>query len=175
MRTLPLSVVLACLAGGIATAQAQDSRVYRCGNEYTNDVRLILTRPCTLVEGGNVTIIQNGPPPGARAQQPASASGPAATAGSTSVAAAGPNRIDTGIQRSRDLQARQILAAELDRSMNRMQTLQSEYDSTLGASRAAAGTDPQSGRVAELKADIDRTQSDIEGLRREIGRLPAQP
>ena len=56
-----------------------------------------------------------------------------------------------------------------------MQTLQSEHDSTLGASRAAAGTDPQSGRVAELKADIDRTQSDIEGLRREIGRLPAQP
>ena len=45
---------LAVAVLGAQAAQAQD-RIYRCGNEYTNDASKARQRGCTLVEGGNVT------------------------------------------------------------------------------------------------------------------------
>jgi len=40
--------------------QAQD-RIYRCGNEYTNDATLAQERGCRRVEGGNVTVLPAAP------------------------------------------------------------------------------------------------------------------
>ena len=50
-------------------AWAQD-RIYRCGNEYTNNAQQAKERGCKLVEGGNVTVVQG--------TRPASAAAPAA-------------------------------------------------------------------------------------------------
>ena len=44
-------------------AFAQD-RIYRCGNEYTNNATQAKERGCKLVEGGNVTVIQGSRPSG---------------------------------------------------------------------------------------------------------------
>ena len=38
----------------VASSFAQ-SRIYRCGNEYTNTVTEAQAKGCKLVEGGNVT------------------------------------------------------------------------------------------------------------------------
>jgi len=43
-----------------ATLQAQD-RIYRCGNEYTNDETWAQERGCRRVEGGNVTVLPAAP------------------------------------------------------------------------------------------------------------------
>ena len=39
-----------------AAAWSQD-RIYRCGNEYTNNATQAKERGCKLVEGGNVTVL----------------------------------------------------------------------------------------------------------------------
>jgi hypothetical protein len=56
-------------------AWAQD-RIYRCGNEYTNNATQAKERGCKLVEGGNVTVIQGSRPSGGGGA--ASGGGPAA-------------------------------------------------------------------------------------------------
>lgn len=50
-------------------AFAQD-RIYRCGNEYTNNATQAKERGCKLVEGGNVTVIQGSRPRAAGALRP---------------------------------------------------------------------------------------------------------
>ena len=50
-------------------AFAQD-RIYRCGNEYTNNATQAKERGCKLVEGGNVTVIQGSRPSGGGALRP---------------------------------------------------------------------------------------------------------
>ena len=41
-----------------ATAHAQGSRIWRCGNTYTNDAAEAKVKACKLVEGGNVTVVE---------------------------------------------------------------------------------------------------------------------
>ena len=50
-------------------AFAQD-RIYRCGNEYTNNATQAKERGCKWVEGGNVTVIQGSRPSGGGALRP---------------------------------------------------------------------------------------------------------
>ena len=49
-----------------ASASSPSSRIYRCGNAYTNDVAEAQARGCRLLEGGNVTVVQ-----GTKVQAPA--------------------------------------------------------------------------------------------------------
>ena len=73
MKRTPLVSTLACLAvlaGAVvvpAPAGAQ-SRIYRCGNEYTNQIKG--RTDCKLVEGGNVTIVRGTAPAAAPAPAP---------------------------------------------------------------------------------------------------------
>jgi hypothetical protein len=53
--TLLLAVSLTALA---AQTHAQTGRVWRCGNEYTNDATVAQQRGCKVMEGGNVTVVQ---------------------------------------------------------------------------------------------------------------------
>ncbi|KAF1022301.1 MAG: hypothetical protein GAK30_01272 [Paracidovorax wautersii] len=163
------ALVLASLAGALAAAlpaHAQDTRVYRCGNEYTNDARATAAGGCRLLEGGQVTILQSRPPtPGI----PGTQTGANAVATAPSPA----TRIDSTAQRSRDQQARQILGAELDKSLTRLRELQAQYqDGQPERQGNERNYQRYLDRVAQLKVDIERTQSDIDGLQREISRLP---
>jgi len=74
---LTASVIAASLPMVMAPAHAQD-RIYRCGNEYTNNPQVAKQKGCTLMDGGNITIIEGTKPAAKPAAAPA-ASAPAAT------------------------------------------------------------------------------------------------
>ncbi len=137
------------------------SVIYRCGNEYTNNVSQAKERGCKPVEGGHVTVIHGGAPP-------APAAAPAAPRGNAPAA--------SGAQRARDSDARAILQGELAKSQERLAQLELEYNHGEPQRSALELRNPQGyiERTAELKAQIARTTSDIAGLRRELARLPAE-
>jgi len=150
---------------------AQD-RIYRCGNEYTNDPGDAKARGCRVVEGGNVTVIQ-----GVKPAAPAAASGGGGAARSAPPSGAARNdneRVDANAQRARDADARAILEAELRKAESRLTGLKAEYNNGEPEKRGPEFRNHQMylDRVAELKAGVARAQSDVEGIRRELARLP---
>ena len=158
-----LLVLVALLVLG-AQVRAQGP-IYRCGNEYTNTVPEAQKSQCKLVEGGNVTVVQ-----GFRA--------PAPTAGqAVKVAAAtqSATRVESGDQKGRDSDARLILESELKKAEARQGELMREYNNGEPEKRGDESRNYQkyADRVAELKASLARNDSDIAGIRRELGRVPA--
>lgn len=145
------------MAGVNALAQGA---IYRCGNEYTNKPSAAQGKNCKLIEGGNVTVVQGG----ARA--------PARAGSASAPASAGP-RVDANDQRARDADARAVLEGELKRSEARLVELRTEYKDGQPDKQGAEARNYQKylDRVAELKAAIARTEADIAGIRRELGRV----
>ena len=82
-------------------------------------------------------------------------------------------RIDTPQQRARDADAKAILQQELSRAEARHAELLKEYNNGEPDKIGGEARNHQKylDRVAELKAAIERNQSDIEGIKRELGRL----
>ena len=148
-----------------ASAQAQD-RIYRCGNAYTNTVTQEQAKNCKLLEGGNITVVQG--------TLPAKATSAASTATTSSAASSGP-RTNSAEQKSRDSDARLILQSELRKAEERQDELLKEYNNGEPEKRGDEARNQQryQGRVAELKAQLARNESDMAGIRRELGRLPA--
>ena len=156
---------LLCATLAVCPAWAQD-RIYRCGNEYTNNATQARERGCKAVDGGNVTVVQSPP----RSNAGASTNGkPAAAATSP----AGAPKVDNSAQRTRDADARVILEAELRKAQTRLADLEKEYNNGAPEKTALEMRNVQSyiERTAELKANIARTESDIAGIQREIGRM----
>lgn len=155
-----LSVLGLCFS-----AQAQE-RIYRCGNEYTNNASQAQAKGCKLVEGGNVTVVQGSRP--AKAAVPKGAS-----SGDTPVNSSA--RVDASEQKSRDSDARRILQSELTKAEARQTELLNEYNNGAPEKRGDEARNYQKylDRVAELKASLARNESDIAGIRRELGRVPA--
>lgn len=147
------------VAGVVVTdlAQAQ-GRIYRCGNEYTNTVQPG-QKGCKLLEGGNVTVVQR--PRASESVRVASASQDG-------------KRVDGVQQRQRDADARQILEAELRKAEARQAELLQEYNNGEPEKAGPEFRNHQKylDRVSELKASIERNESDQAGLRRELDRLP---
>ena len=106
-------ITLLLIAATVPAVQAQD-RIYRCGNEYTNNAQQAKERGCKLVEGGNVTVVQG--------TRPASAAAPAAggaAAPSSATSPANAPRVSNNEQKSRDSDARAILESELRKAETR--------------------------------------------------------
>ena len=159
LMSLTATVFVATLAaGGLAQAQG---RIYRCGNEYTNTVQPG-QKGCKLLEGGNVTVVQRSRP--SEVLRVASLGQVPETSRRDAEAA----------QRARDADARQILEAELRKTEARQAELLAEYNNGEPEKMGPEFRNHQKylDRVAELKASIERNESDMAGLRREIGRIP---
>jgi hypothetical protein len=160
-------ITLLLIAGSVPAALAQD-RIYRCGNEYTNNAQQAKERGCKLVEGGNVTVVQG--------SRPASAA-PAAGGGGSTAATSPPSapRVTNNEQKSRDSDARAILESELRKAEARHAELLKEYNNGAPERNALDLRNPQRylERTADLKASVARSESDIAGIKREIARLPA--
>lgn len=154
---LPVLLIACGAAAWLVPAQAQE-RIYRCGNEYTNNAAEAKTRGCKVVEGGNVTVV-TGTKPTAAVKL---AAVPAAT------------RSDAAEQRGRDAEARVILDAELKKAEARQAELQKEYNNGEPEKLGPETRNYQKylDRVAELKASLARNEGDIAGLKRELARLP---
>jgi hypothetical protein len=165
MKTSSVFLLAALSAAGVhIQAQAQQERVWRCGNEYTNNATVAQQRGCKILEGGNVTVVQGTRPVAA------------AAAGSTAARApAGSPRVDGADQRARDGEARSVLESELKKAEERQAQLLKDYNNGEPEKQGSEARNYQKylDRVAEMKAEIARNESDIAGIRREIGRLPA--
>ena len=159
MKHARFILLLAILGAGLTLAQ---DRIYRCGNEYTNDATKAKARGCKLIEGNNVTVIQGTRPAASGAPRAPAASQPG-------------QRVDSGDQRARDSDARAVLEAELRKAEARQAELLKEYNNGEPEKQGYEGRNYQKylDRVAELKASIARNESDIAGIRRELGRVPA--
>jgi hypothetical protein len=164
-KTMNYSLLISLAASVFAANSVAQERIYRCGNEYTNTVPSAQTHGCKLVSGGNVTVVQGTRP---------AASSPAARPASAAALSGGP-RIDASAQKSRDSDARQILESELKKAEARQAELLKEYNNGEPEKQGSEGRNNQKylDRVAELKASLARNESDIAGIRRELGRVPA--
>ena len=168
LSSIPLVAILLVLAG---PAEAQ---IYRCGNEYTNKITDAQKGQCKLLDGGNVTVIQGFKVP-ATAAAP-SGSGGAPLAGATvRVASAAPSqaRVDNADQKARDSDARLILESELKKAEARNTDLLREYNNGEPEKRGDEARNYQKylDRVTEIKANLARSESDVAGIRRELGRV----
>ena len=156
---IPLAVA-ALASNGYA-----QTRIYRCGNTYTNDTAEAQSKGCKLMEGGNVTVVE-----GTRVRN----TGVVKVATAPQSTAAAP-RIDTDGQRARDGEARQILEAELKKAEARQSDLVREYNNGEPEMLGPEHRNHQKylDRVADLKASIARNENDIAGLKRELSRVTA--
>ena len=165
-NTLPLLSIAFVLAFFNTTVSAQ---IFRCTGttggapEYINNVKDAQSRGCKTLEGGNVTIVQ-----GTAVQKAPVRVVPVAVTGS------GARPEGSAEQKARDSDSRGILDSELKKSEARLAEQQKEYNNGEPEKQGIEGRNNQRylDRVAELKDSISRNQSDIAGLKREIGRLP---
>ncbi len=158
-----LLALAACAFPWGAAAQAVDRPVYRCpGNPvlYTDALtsQEAKDKGCRTIEGAPVTVV---PSPRPRSAAPASGPRPPEA------------RVDPSEQRSRDSDARRILEAELRKDEAQLAAMRKEFNNgepeRLGSER---NFQRYLDRVAEMKAAIERKESDVAALRRELGKLP---
>ncbi len=165
-HSLPLSLL--SLAALFATeVQAQD-RMYRCDdNYYTNSLNDPKARGCKVLESGNVTVVQG--------TKPATAQNGVKLAVATPSGGSPGQRVDANDQKARDADAKGIMESELRRAEARKAELMQEYNNGEPDKRGDEARNYQKylDRVAELKANIARVESDIAGIRRELGRSTA--
>jgi hypothetical protein len=167
-----LSAAFAAALPATVQAQAQQVLVYRCPGPpvlYTDAISPAEAkeRNCRTIEGASVTVVQAprkaAPPPASAATTPP---GPAARPGES--------RIDPAAQRARDSDARRILQEELRREEERLAALQKEFN---GGEPERRGDERNYqkylDRVAELKAQILRKESDVAAIKRELAKLPS--
>jgi hypothetical protein len=171
--------VFGVLAMGVQSVQAQT--IYRCPSkdgitQYTNDKVEADRHNCTPMTGGNVTVVQGTKVFGNPAAGPvAAASG--AKEGSVRMANApqASSRIDGAEQRNRDSDSKAILESELKKAEAKQAELLKEYNNGEPDKRGGEAQNYQKylDRVAEMKASIARNDSDIAGIKRELGRASA--
>ncbi len=151
--------VISVITALLSTSSLAQERIFRCGNEYTNNAIEAQTRGCKPMEGGNITVIQG--------TKPSTTTTPARQASGAV------GRVDSVEQRNRDADARAILEAELKKAEARQVELRKEYNNGEPDKLGPETRNYQKylDRVAEMKANLDRTESDIAGIKRELGRM----
>lgn len=160
---------LGLLATGPSLAQ---DVIYRCGNEYTNRPGdKPEARGCRRVEGGNLTVIQGFKPEDASAAAPRREG--AAPAPRVNGARNPSEKVGSDQQRERDADARAILESELRKAEAKLDALRAEYRDGKPVRRPDEkdGSPAYAERVAGLKAELSRAESDVAGLKRELARL----
>ena len=143
--------------------------VYRCPGPpvlYTDAISAVDARErgCRTIEGAPITVVQ---PP-----RPRSGATAASVAAASSTLRPGEGRIDPAAQRQRDSDARRILEAELRREEDKLGQMKREYNNGEPERRGdernfALYLD----RVAQMRAAIQRSESDVVALRRELAKL----
>ena len=159
---LAAGVVLCCTVGA---AWAQTGTVYRCPGPpvlYTDQVtaQQAKERDCRTIEGAPITVVSPPKPRPVAAAQPREGKGE--------------GKVEASDQRARDSDARKILDAELKREEAKLAELQKEFNN--GAPERQGGEQNYQkylDRVEQMKAAIERKQSDVAALKRELAKLPA--
>jgi hypothetical protein len=161
----------ALLVAASAGVAAQDN-IYRCPSKagittYTNNKVEADNNACTLMTGGNVTVVLGTAVKTAPNVLPGGAGTRVASAPQAG------SRIDTPEQRSRDNDAKAILESELKKVEANQAQLLKDFNGGEPEKRGEEMRNNQKylDRVAEMKSAIARNDSDIAGIKREIGRV----
>ncbi len=164
--TALIAPILLITAG---TAAAQNKAAYRCpsvnGVTHFTDNKVEADRlGCSVLTGGNVTVIE-----GTKVQPSASAA-PAPVR--VAAAPQAGSRIDGAEQRSRDSDSRGILESELKKAETKQAAMLKDYNNGEPGKIGGEAQNHQKyiDRVAEMKASIARNDSDIASIKRELGR-----
>ena len=162
---LTTTTVALALALGCAHAHAQ-SRIWRCGNTYTNNQPEAMAKGCKLVEGGNVTVVEG-----------TKVNGNAVRLAAAAPSAPGTPRVEAADQKARDADARAIVEAELKKAEARQAELAKEYNNGEPEKQGGEARNYQKylDRLEELKATMARNEADVQGLRRELARMGGTP
>jgi predicted lipid-binding transport protein (Tim44 family) len=155
-RALPLLAALLACAG----AHAAQDIYYRCPNNvFTNTItaKEAEAKGCKAMEAQQVTTI---PAPKARG-------------GATAAAGPASSKVDAQEQKARDSDARKILQDELIKAQAQLDALQKQYNNGQPERQGdEKNYQKYLDRTADLKAQIDRTQSDIDAITRELAKTP---
>lgn len=165
----PLSLLVCAMFTSSGYAQSGNSVSYKCaGNEYTDKPQTSKNGGCKLLEGGNVTFVH---PPRPSATNTANAPVKVAATSPQSTSSNSP-RNDSAEQKTRDSDSRGILESELKKAEAKQAELLKEYNNGEPDRNALDIKNPQRyvDRLAEMKANIARNESDIAGIKRELGR-----
>jgi len=163
----PIVMLVCALFTSYGYTQSGPGVSYKCaGNEYTDKPQTSKNGGCKLLEGGNVTVVQGTRVGGAEPVRVASVTPKATTPSNSSP------RNDSAEQKTRDSDSRGILESELKKAEAKQAELLKEYNNGEPDKNALDIKNPQryADRVAELKANIARNDSDIAGIKRELGR-----
>lgn len=163
-----VALTMLCLL--TSQVSAQTAPMFRCnGNTYTNMPSDMVGKSCKPVEG-NVTTVHGTRVFGADPVRVAAVT-PKATSTSSS-SQRSEQRADSAEQKTRDSDSRGILESELKKAETKQAELLKEYNNGEPDRNALDIKNPQRyiDRVAELKANIARNDSDIAGIKRELGR-----
>ena len=160
------------LGGTELSAQAQiRNLVYRCpGNPvlYTDTIseKEARERGCRTIEGAPITVIQS--------PRPRTGGSPVPSTAGVGAARPEPSaRVEPSEQRKRDSDRRAILSAELRRDEQTLADLQREFNNGEPERRGdERNYQNYLDRVAQMKASITRSESDIAALKRELSKLP---
>lgn len=167
MKQQLIGLLLLAFASGYTQAQ---SEVYLCVDangkkEYKNTGA---TRGCKRVDLPGITTVAAPPKRAAAVAQ-------TATAAAAKPAASAPSdfpKVDSGTQKARDNDRRQILLDEMKSEEQKLAGLKQEFNNgepeRRGDERNYAKYQE---RVASMKEDIDRAEKNIEALKREINNL----
>ena len=169
--THPMSIrthwaALPCVLLIWGSVQAQD-RIFRCGNEYTNNPAQSQRKDCVALDGGHVTVI-----PAPRASAAKAAGTQQAASASAASSAADQSRISAAQQKARDSDARAILESELKKAETNLAQLQRDYNAGQPVRHPQEAANPAlyTERVATLKASLGRAEADVVSIRRELQR-----
>ena len=163
MKSLISLLILSLAAVGVAHAEGE---IYKCtapngGVEYKNNGA---TKDCKKLELQGISII---PAPVSAKKQ---GSVQTASLKSSSSPADFP-RIDSGTQKARDNDRRQILLDELKNEQNKLAGLKKDYNNGEPERQADEKNFAKyEERVTAMKGDISRTERNIEALQRELKR-----
>lgn len=152
-----------------ATASAQVGVVVRCPGPpvlYTDALSAeeARNRGCRTVEGAPITVVQSA--------RPRPAPGPAQAPAASGAPRPSDTKVDAAAQRQRDSDARRILEAELRREEDKLAGLKREFNNGEPERRGEERNyQTYLDRVAQMRAAIARTESDIASIKREIGKL----
>jgi hypothetical protein len=157
-------IAVLALAAIAADGSAQTTRIWRCGNTYTNSPGEAQAKACKPLEGGNITVVEGTKVNGTNGVRVASVPQTPAS-----------QRIDNDSQRARDNDARAILESELKKAEARRAELVKDYNNGEPEMLGPEHRNHQKylERVGEMKANIDRNDNDIAGIKRELQRLTA--
>ena len=172
-KSLSLAYLSAALLGAAALPASAQSGVYRCGNEYTHNAARIEQGGCTPLIGGNVTVVRATAMRTSLTQRPSVSSSRSVNVSAPSGSSvAAPKSVDNAAQRTRDLGSRNILQTELDKANQQLAELKKEFNNGEPEKMGPEHRNHQKylDRVASLKSSIARTESDIQGIKRELGR-----